>query len=68
MADIIILFLHFTAAVLCVVSTLGLMPPNTYVPKIDKLSWSEAIGLHLVETDTGHCLNHLAGADLVKLL
>ena len=36
-------------------------------PIVDKFCRSEAIGPHLVETDTRHCLGYLVGTDVVEL-
>ena len=48
------IFRNFIEAVLCVASTLRPMPPNIHIGQNlkTKLCTSEAIGLHLVETDT----------------
>ena len=63
----IFLSFHWGSFVCYVNSGAHAPPQNTCWPKVDKFCRSEAICLHLVETDTLHCLSYLAGTDLIKL-
>ena len=47
------IFLRFDrGSFVCYVNSGSDAPQNTFLPKVDKLCWNEAIRLHVVEKDT----------------